>query len=69
LLVKGGVQDVDARHKGEHDVLEQRRVHGFRDQAFGLPRNDGAARFTKARNESRQASYWRRTPQQFLRMT
>jgi hypothetical protein len=50
-------------------VLEQRRVHGFRDQAFGLPRNDGAARFTKARNESRQASYWRRTPQQFLRMT
>ncbi|CAN7396243.1 hypothetical protein [Bosea sp. LjRoot237] len=39
-LVEGRVQDVDARHKGEHDELEQRCVHGFRAQAFGLPRND-----------------------------
>jgi hypothetical protein len=41
--MQGGVQDVDARHKGEHDELEQRRVHGFRAQACGLPRNDGSA--------------------------
>jgi hypothetical protein len=42
VFIQGcGVQDVDARHKGEHDELDQRRVHGFRAQACGLPRNDG----------------------------
>ena len=29
-LVEGRVQDVDARHKGEHDDLEQRRARGLR---------------------------------------
>ena len=36
-----GVQDADARHKGEHDELERCRGHGFRARRFALPRNDG----------------------------
>jgi hypothetical protein len=32
-------------------------VNGFRAQAFGLPRKDGAVQFTNARNDGRQASY------------
>jgi hypothetical protein len=37
-LIKLGVQDVDARHKGEHEALENRRGHGFR---FAVPRRPG----------------------------
>jgi hypothetical protein len=33
----GAVQDVDARHKGEHDELEIVRVHGFQARPSGAP--------------------------------
>ncbi len=39
-LVEHGGQDVDARHKGEHDELERRRGHGFRARRFAPPRKD-----------------------------
>jgi hypothetical protein len=41
-LIGHGVQDVDARHKGEHDELEDGRVHGFRALRCAKPRNDSA---------------------------
>jgi hypothetical protein len=37
-----GVQDVDARHKGEYDGPEQRHGHGFRALRCAKPRNDSA---------------------------
>jgi hypothetical protein len=31
------VQDVDARHKGAHDELDNRRVRGFQVRPSGAP--------------------------------
>jgi len=38
----GHGEDVDARHNGEHDELEQRRIRGFRALRCAKPRNDSA---------------------------
>lgn len=40
-LTTCGVQNVDARRKGEHDELEPRRGHGFRAFRCAKSRNDG----------------------------
>jgi hypothetical protein len=37
LLIERGVQDVDARHKGEHDELENRRDSSRARRLRGAP--------------------------------